>query len=289
MRGRVGALIALGAGFNPILTGRENIYVSAAVLGIPKDTIDQKLSEIIEFSDLDQFIDTPVQNYSSGMHVRLGFSIAAALRPDILIIDEILAVGDVRFRTKCYQHIERIQKSTALLIVSHNKQDIARHCMSSLVLHKGEARYLGDTKVALNISDQLQQVRQTFLTSTPGLTLVRAEFEHSTIKWDETAVLRLAIKSDGPISGASLRVTFIDTAFAGVAEWRTENHAIAIEIGTGNNFFELPIRQLRLQSGTYLCNIVLWKVGLSNFLLVAHHHMDLTVTGTEVTYCPYHI
>jgi len=101
MRGRVGALIELGAGFNPILSGRENIYVNGSVLGLAKEEIDQKLDEIIEFSELDEFIDSPVQNYSSGMKVRLGFAVAAHMKPDILLIDEVLAVGDIGFRTKC--------------------------------------------------------------------------------------------------------------------------------------------------------------------------------------------
>ena len=98
MRGRVGALIALGAGFNPILTGRENIYVNGSVLGLSRCELESKAADIIEFADLHDFIDAPVQNYSSGMQVRLGFAIATALNPDVLILDEVLAVGDAAFR-----------------------------------------------------------------------------------------------------------------------------------------------------------------------------------------------
>ena len=98
MKGRIGALIELGAGFNPILTGRENIYNNGAVLGFSKKEIDAKFDAIIEFAEIDDFIDTPVQNYSSGMKVRLGFAVAAQMEPDVLIIDEVLAVGDVGFR-----------------------------------------------------------------------------------------------------------------------------------------------------------------------------------------------
>ena len=105
MRGRVGALIELGAGFNPILTGRENIYNNGAVLGFTRKEIDAKVEEIIDFSEIREFIDMPVQNYSSGMKVRLGFAVAAQMEPDVLIIDEVLAVGDAGFRykvLKCY-------------------------------------------------------------------------------------------------------------------------------------------------------------------------------------------
>ena len=103
--GRVGALIELGAGFNPILTGKENIYVNAAILGISKKEIDNRIDDIIDFAELGDFINSPVQTYSSGMKVRLGFSIAANLNPDILLIDEVLAVGDSSFRERCYNKL----------------------------------------------------------------------------------------------------------------------------------------------------------------------------------------
>src|SRR5438093_5338502 len=120
MRGKVGALIALGAGFNPILTGRENIYVNATILGLKKREIDEKLEEIINFADIGHFIDTPVQSYSSGMQVRLGFAIAAAIEPEVLLLDEVLAVGDMSFRTKCYNRIGRLQKNAATILVTHD-------------------------------------------------------------------------------------------------------------------------------------------------------------------------
>lgn len=101
MKGNVNALIALGAGFNPILSGRENIYTNASILGLNSAQTGQKLEEIVEFSEIEEFVDSPVQTYSSGMQVRLGFAIATALNPDILILDEVLAVGDQRFRSKC--------------------------------------------------------------------------------------------------------------------------------------------------------------------------------------------
>lgn len=108
IKGRVGALIELGAGFNPILTGRENIYNNGAVLGFSKSEIDLKIEEIIDFAEIRDFIDMPVQNYSSGMKVRLGFAVAAQIKPDVLIIDEVLAVGDLGFVLKCFKTIDTI-------------------------------------------------------------------------------------------------------------------------------------------------------------------------------------
>jgi len=137
MKGRVGAFIALGAGFNPILTGRENIYVNGAVLGLSKKEIDGKFDEIVDFADLRDFIDTPVQSYSSGMHVRLGFAIAAHCEPDILLVDEILAVGDDQFRRKCIDHMTKIVPNVGLIYVSHNLRSIEQVCQQGILLDRG--------------------------------------------------------------------------------------------------------------------------------------------------------
>jgi len=144
MRGRVGALIELGAGFNPILTGRENIYVNGSVLGFSKQEIDHKFDSIVEFAGVEQFVDTPVQNYSSGMSVRLGFAIAAQMEPDVLLIDEVFAVGDMGFVSKCINRIGELMQSSAVIFVSHSMPNISRLCSSVMTLHKGEISYLGN-------------------------------------------------------------------------------------------------------------------------------------------------
>jgi homopolymeric O-antigen transport system ATP-binding protein len=141
LRGRVGALIELGAGFNPILTGRENIYVNGAVLGFTKEEIDRKFDDIVDFAELDEFIDAPVQNYSSGMKVRLGFAVAAQMEPDVLIIDEVLAVGDIGFRVKCLNRIHEILDKAAVIFVSHSMPFVARICTQAMVMQKGVSVY----------------------------------------------------------------------------------------------------------------------------------------------------
>lgn len=133
MRGRVGALIELGAGFNPILTGRENIYINGQVLGFSKKEIDQKMEAIIDFSEIEEYLDTPVQNYSSGMKVRLGFAVAAQMEPDVLIIDEVLAVGDTGFKIKCLNRITELINDSAVVFVSHSMPQVAR--VSSSIMH----------------------------------------------------------------------------------------------------------------------------------------------------------
>lgn len=137
MRGRVGALIELGAGFNPILTGRENIYNNGAVLGFTRKEIDAKVEEIIDFSEIREFIDMPVQNYSSGMKVRLGFAVAVQMEPDVLIIDEVLAVGDIGFTTKCLNKISEITATCAVIFVSHSMPMVGKICTETILLNKG--------------------------------------------------------------------------------------------------------------------------------------------------------
>lgn len=137
LSGRVAALIELGAGFHPQLTGRENIYINGAILGLSKAEIDRKLDEIIEFSELGDFIDTPVKFYSSGMYVRLGFAVASQVEPDILLIDEVLAVGDAGFRAKCYEAIYSRLPDSAVIMVSHSMTQISRMCGSVVLLEKG--------------------------------------------------------------------------------------------------------------------------------------------------------
>ncbi len=139
MRGKVGALIALGAGFNPILTGRENIYVNASVLGMSKRQVDNKIDEIIDFAEIGEFIDSPVQTYSSGMNVRLGFAVAAILiEPDVLFLDEVLAVGDIGFAIKCLNAVRKMTNNSAVVFVSHSMQFISSFCTRVMVLEKGK-------------------------------------------------------------------------------------------------------------------------------------------------------
>lgn len=143
IHGRVGALIELGAGFNPILTGRENIYNNGAVLGFSKKEIDQKVEKIIDFSEIGDFIDSPVQNYSSGMKVRLGFAVAAQMEPDVLLIDEVLAVGDVGFRYKCLDAIGELMKNAAVIFVSHSMPQVYRICTEVMLMNHGKKLYHG--------------------------------------------------------------------------------------------------------------------------------------------------
>lgn len=145
IRGRTGALIALGAGFNPILTGRENIYVSASTLGLTSTEIKNNLDEIIEFAELGDAIDSPVQSYSSGMVVRLGFAISTSLeQPDIILLDEVLAVGDAAFRHKCYHRINKLLSHAAVIMVSHSMDYIAQISTTVAMMRHGAAEIFSE-------------------------------------------------------------------------------------------------------------------------------------------------
>lgn len=139
INGQVGGLIALGAGFNPILTGRENIYVNGSILGLSKKEIDAKFEEIIDFAEIGEFIDAPVQTYSSGMNVRLGFAVAAVLvKPDVLLLDEVLAVGDIGFTIKCLNQVRSIVRDSAVVFVSHSMQFVSLFCTRLILFQSGK-------------------------------------------------------------------------------------------------------------------------------------------------------
>lgn len=147
MKGRVSSLIELGAGFHPDMSGRENIYTNAAIFGLTKKEIDSRLDDIVEFSELAEFIDNPVRTYSSGMYMRLAFSVAINVDADILLIDEILAVGDANFQTKCFNKLREIKaQGTTIVIVSHSLGQIEQICDRSIWIHEGLIRAEGPPK-----------------------------------------------------------------------------------------------------------------------------------------------
>jgi lipopolysaccharide transport system ATP-binding protein len=143
--GRVGALLELGSGFNPDFTGRENVFMQGALLGFSQEEIEDRFSEITDFAHIGDFIEQPVKTYSSGMYVRLAFSVQTLMEPDILVVDEALSVGDVAFQFKCMRHMKQLlEKGTAVLLVSHDIQAVRTFCRRAIWLHDGEARMQGD-------------------------------------------------------------------------------------------------------------------------------------------------
>lgn len=151
VKGRIASLLEVGTGFHPELTGRENIFLNGAILGMTKAEIRSKFDEIVAFSGVEKYIDTPVKRYSSGMYVRLAFAVAAHLEPEILIVDEVLAVGDAEFQKKCLGKMKDVSgEGRTVLFVSHNMGAIASLCPNSLLLNKGKIEYSGLTEICVN-------------------------------------------------------------------------------------------------------------------------------------------
>ena len=165
VNGKVSSLIELGAGFHPDMSGRENIYTNASIFGLTKKQIDAKLDDIIRFSELGEAIDTPVRTYSSGMYMRLAFSVAINVEADILLIDEILAVGDVSFQKKCFEKLREIKYSgTTIVIVSHSLQQIEQICDKSIWIENGHIRQIGEPKeIHLKYLKEMEEERQRLI------------------------------------------------------------------------------------------------------------------------------
>ncbi|HMF11709.1 MAG TPA: ABC transporter ATP-binding protein, partial [Gemmataceae bacterium] len=179
LRGRVGALIAAGAGFTPLLSGRENIYISGSVLGMSRREIDARLEEIVAFADIGDVIDSPVKYYSNGMSVRLGFAIAAMSEPEILIVDEVLAVGDLNFQKKCYEYLHRLKnQGTTILLVSHSVGAIWAICDEGLLLHEGRVEARGSVEGIIRAYDDWNSAQA--LTSASNATAGKERSELAT-------------------------------------------------------------------------------------------------------------
>ena len=157
LRGRVGSLLEVGTGFHPELTGRENIYLNGAILGMTRSEIDRKFDEIVAFAEIEKFLDTPVKRYSSGMYVRLAFAVAAHLEPEILIVDEVLAVGDAEFQKKCLGKMKDVGRDgRTVLFVSHNMAAIQSLCLRGLILENGWI--VGDSPAASAVAQYMKRI-----------------------------------------------------------------------------------------------------------------------------------
>jgi ABC-type polysaccharide/polyol phosphate transport system ATPase subunit len=200
MTGKMRALIALGAGYNPILTGRENIYISGRISGMSKKETDAKMDQIIEFAEIGGFIDSPVQTYSSGMVVRLGYAAAAFMNPDILILDEVLAVGDHAFRSKCYENLGKLLPDTATIIVSHSENQIGRLCTSAILLEDGSKKALGNPHQILDIYIGALELNRANegpkILSNPYSATINLRLSHSVIDFGGTLIAEIESSLD---------------------------------------------------------------------------------------------
>jgi lipopolysaccharide transport system ATP-binding protein len=199
--GRIGSLLEVGTGFHPELTGRENVYLNGQILGMRRKEIDRQFDAIVEFADVEKFLDTPVKRYSSGMYVRLAFAVAAHLNSEILVIDEVLAVGDAEFQKKCLGKMGDVAKSgRTVLFVSHNMNAVASLCDSAVLLNRGKVEMIGGTMDVLDhYSSSIESGEYFDLTDHPNRSGGRQRLLKSVQFFDETGNKASVFKPDVPM------------------------------------------------------------------------------------------
>ena len=269
--GRMAALLELGAGFHPDLSGRENIYLNGAILGMTRSEIDRKLEEIIDFSGLEKFVDTPVKNYSSGMVVRLGFAVATNVDPEILIIDEVLAVGDESFQHRCHEKIESFrQEGRTIILVSHGLMQVAQLCSTVAWLEKGVIQEIGPSyevigKYAGQSHDAAPKIEGEIgeRWGSHEAEITRAEFVNAdgvpvhVLKTGEPISLQIDYTAHMPIKEPvfGIRITHLH----GTNVWGSNTKRMGFQPATLNNSgtITLNIPDLPILAGTYDLTIAL--------------------------------
>ncbi|HEY2645785.1 MAG TPA: ABC transporter ATP-binding protein [Candidatus Acidoferrales bacterium] len=207
IHGKVSALIEVGAGFHPDLTGRENVYLNGCILGMKRQEIARKFDEIVEFAGISEFIDTPVKRYSSGMYARLGFAVAAHVDPDILVVDEVLSVGDMEFQRKCLDRMHRlVAEGTTVIFVSHNLQAVQMLCSRALLLKTGNVMAIGTTAQVMSeyLCAPAESSASKFPTWIGGISLQGESGIKANFRSGEKAHLRILVRPSEPLQDCQL-------------------------------------------------------------------------------------
>jgi lipopolysaccharide transport system ATP-binding protein len=272
--GRMSALIELGAGFHPDLTGRENLYLNAAILGISRHDMAAKFDSIVEFSGLAGFMDTPVKRYSSGMYVRLGFSVAAHVEPKILLVDEVLAVGDACFQRKCIERIHALRgQGTTIVFVSHNMNLVRSVCNRGLFLVNGMVQTLGSEVEAIRAYESFLHSRQQQTAANLNRTHQGLEAGSSPVEilgiellngnnqatdrfsYADSVQVRIAFRAREPIRSPSLLARVIRSDGTTCSEIRTRNDDVWLPDIEGSGEVSFFIEPLQLASGAYVIEV----------------------------------
>ncbi len=296
MRGRVGALIELGAGFNPILTGRENIYNQAALLGFSRRETDLKFDAIVDFSELEEFLDTPVQNYSSGMKVKLGFAVSSQMEPDILLIDEVLAVGDLGFRFKCLNKIADLLSNCAVVFVSHSMTQVMRVASNIMVMKGGQRQfYGGDISSGLEAYFNLfkegglkvtgsGEVRVTSIKATSGPESCFLE-GGITAQHGGSISFELELKADPGIREAVVQLLIWNHEMLPVLDIVDKGrHGFLFEPGERPTEVRVSVDNLPLNAGRYQVSVIVTHPGLERVYCQMDHAICVTVsTGSPAS------
>lgn len=269
--GHVCALIELGAGFHPALTGRENIHVQASILGLTRKEINNKLDDIIRFSELEEYIDMPVRFYSSGMHARLGFSIAMHTHPDVILVDEVLAVGDAGFRYKSYNAIAQKMQNAAVVLVSHNMEMITRLSDRVIVLDRGKMVFDGKPVDAVSRYQALFE-QQSGHHIKPGYKLldVTIHAESGCTAFGEPLAITIKIACPRAHADPLLKVNLTTTSGNIVAEYNNRNDGKKAPLQKGSNEIRIIFSALNLLPQKYYLSFTLIENGLEHIFWCRH-------------------
>jgi ABC-type polysaccharide/polyol phosphate transport system ATPase subunit len=272
INGRLSALIEVGSGFHPELTGRENIFLNGAILGMRRSEIAAKLDSIAEFAGVEQFLDTPVKRFSSGMYVRLGFAIAAHLDPDILLLDEVLAVGDAAFQEKCLARIGELrQAGTTIVFISHDLAAVERICTRVLLLRRGEIVTSGAP------ADVIAEYRR--LPGTGPQNIAASQFDDGTatidaltlhdldgeiaptVRTGSPLLFRVAFTARAPVDDAAFEIVFSNADSQIISEFSTENSGPRLSLQPGEGVLEFTCPEIGLLPGLYYAAVSVKRRG----------------------------
>lgn len=308
LEGRIGSLLEVGTGFHPELTGRENIYLSGAVLGMKKIEIDQRFDEIVAFAEVERFLNTQVKRYSSGMYVRLAFAVAAHLEPEILLIDEVLAVGDSAFQRKCLGKIGDIAyQGRTVLFVSHHMPAIRKMCSRTMVIHDGRLAYNGPNQQAIDYylaasgidthtnSDALHfdnprpNPDARFEVAKIEILDVSGRLKES-LRTGEYARFRITWRADEAIKSGGVELGIHTTEGVPLIQYSTQPvSAVDLKFKTGINRIDCEIPNLPLAAGPYVISIALtrpkieWLYRNDQFAPLIVEENDVFNSGTPIT------
>ena len=287
VRGRIASLLEVGTGFHPELTGRENIFLNGAILGMTRGEIRRKLDEIIAFSGVEQFVDTPVKRYSSGMYVRLAFAVAAHLEPEILVVDEVLAVGDAEFQAKCLGKMDEVSKKEGrtVLFVSHNMEAVSALTKQAVLLAHGRVALQGDTSDVVGAylgKTSTSALEYTAAPSTIGPTITRVSLTTSLPNHVQYHGHPMRIECEvhvpAPLDGARFEIRACDERQRKTMYlWRYDTKETPLLRSPGRHVLECHIPHLHLYAGRYTI-----------FLVVAERYGSPMIREVE-NVCPFEV
>jgi lipopolysaccharide transport system ATP-binding protein len=293
IKGRVASLLEVGTGFHPELSGRENVYLNGAILGMSKLEINRKFDEIIAFAEIEKFLDTPVKRYSSGMYVRLAFAVAAHLEPEVLIVDEVLAVGDSQFQKKCLGKMGEISEGgRTVIFVSHNMQAVSRLCSRAIYLEKGSTKKVADLEDAINqystnVSMSYLDIDLNAINRMSGfgekarLLRLRLE-ENSSLTYCEPLILVFTIECYQAIPDLAVGIGFETMDGIRVMTLDSDHGASALDLGIGIHEIRLTLDRNPLHPSIYSVNVAVLSNAHAIDLILNHINWEVVSNASDI-------